>query len=255
MISKIFVSGGSQCIGGGFNLKDVVDVYRTEMNINIENRFDITYPKLVGNYFNSDVIFEGEFGGSINRMIRKTYEYIFNNNVADTLFILEVPPGWRDEFYSNELNRNVNMTIGNILSPDDNTDAANGNDVKDLHKIHKDITNYFYNFIDYEIDKRKWMYSLIGLLSYFQLHKLKYIVMDNGDLQQFLKSQNKSEDDYNLLWFDKGNSLNNWINENGLTIKLETNNKSNDEHLSIKGHQMVAEKIINYVKENKSSFS
>ena len=249
------MSGGSQCIGGGFNLKDVVDVYRTEMNINIENRFDITYPKLVGNYFNSDVIFEGEFGGSINRMIRKTYEYIFNNNVADTLFILEVPPGWRDEFYSNELNRNVNMTIGNILSPDDNTDAANGNDVKDLHKIHKDITNYFYNFIDYEIDKRKWMYSLIGLLSYFQLHKLKYIVMDNGDLQQFLKSQNKSEDDYNLLWFDKGNSLNNWINENGLTIKLETNNKSNDEHLSIKGHQMVAEKIINYVKENKSSFS
>lgn len=255
MISKIFVSGGSQCIGGGFNLKDVVDVYRTEMNINIENRFDITYPKLVGNYFNSDVIFEGEFGGSINRMIRKTYEYIFNNNVADTLFILEVPPGWRDEFYSNELNRNVNMTIGNILSPDDNTDAANGNDVKDLHKIHKDITNYFYNFIDYEIDKRKWMYNLVGLLSYFQLHKLKYIVMDNGDLQQFLKSQNKSEDDYNLLWFDKGNSLNNWINENGLTIKLETNNKSNDEHLSIKGHQMVAEKIINYVKENKSSFS
>jgi hypothetical protein len=255
MISKIFVSGGSQCIGGGFNLKDVVDVYRTEMNINIENRFDITYPKLVGNYFNSDVIFEGEFGGSINRMIRKTYEYIFNNNVADTLFILEVPPGWRDEFYSNELNRNVNMTIGNILSPDDNTDVANGNDVKDLHKIHKDITNYFYNFIDYEIDKRKWMYNLVGLLSYFQLHKLKYIVMDNGDLQQFLKSQNKSEDDYNLLWFDKGNSLNNWINENGLTIKLETNNKSNDEHLSIKGHQMVAEKIINYVKENKSSFS
>jgi hypothetical protein len=255
MISKIFVSGGSHCIGGGFNWENVVDVYRTEMNINIENGFDITYPKLLGNYFNSDVIFEGEFGGSINRMIRKTYEYIFNNNVADTLFILEVPPGWRDEFYSNELNRNVNMTIGNILSPDDNTDVANGNDVKDLHKIHKDITNYFYNFIDYEIDKRKWMYSLIGLLSYFQLHKLKYIVMDNGDLQQFLKSQNKSEDDYNLLWFDKGNSLNNWINENGLTIKLETNNKSNDEHLSIKGHQMVAEKIINYVKENKSSFS
>jgi hypothetical protein len=255
MISKIFVSGGSHCIGGGFNWEDVVDVYRTEMNINIENRFDITYPKLVGNYFNSDVIFKGEFGGSINRMIRKTYEYIFNNNVADTLFILEVPPGWRDEFYSNELNRNVNMTIGNILSPDDNTDVANGNDVKDLHKIHKDITNYFYNFIDYEIDKRKWMYNLVGLLSYFQLHKLKYIVMDNGDLQQFLKSQNKSEDDYNLLWFDKGNSLNNWINENGLTIKLETNNKSNDEHLSIKGHQMVAEKIINYVKENKSSFS
>jgi hypothetical protein len=255
MISKIFVSGGSHCIGGGFNWEDVVDVYRTEMNINIENRFDITYPKLVGTYFNSDVIFEGEFGGSINRMIRKTYEYVFNNNVADTLFILEVPPGWRDEFYSNELNRNVNMTIGNILSPDDNTDVANGNDVKDLHKIHKDITNYFYNFIDYEIDKRKWMYNLIGLISYFQLHKLKYIVMDNGDLQQFLKMQNKSEDDYNLLWFDKGNSLNNWINENGLTIKLETNNKSNDEHLSIKGHQMVAEKIINYVKENKSSFS
>jgi hypothetical protein len=255
MISKIFVSGGSHCIGGGFNWEDVVNVYRTEMNINIKNRFDITYPKLVSNYFNCDVIFEGEFGGSINRMIRKTYEYIFNNDVTNILFILEVPPGWRDEFYSNELNRNVNMTIGNILSPDDNTDVANGNDIKDLHIIHKNITNYFYNFIDYEIDKRKWMYSLVGLFSYFKLHKLKYIVIDNGDFQQFLKFQNKSEDDYNLMWFDKGNTLHNWINENKLTIKLETNNKSNDEHLGIKGHQMVAEKIINYVKENKLSFS
>jgi len=255
MISKIFVSGGSHCIGGGFNWEEVVNVYRTEMNINIENRFNITYPRLIANYFNSDVIFEGEFGGSINRMIRKTYEYIFNNDVIDTLFILEVPPGWRDEFYSNELNRNINMTIGNILSPDDNTDVASGNDVKDLHKIHKEITNYFYNFIDYEIDKRKWMYNLVGLLSYFKLHNLKYIMIDNGDFQQFLKSQNKSEDDYNLLWFDKGNALNNWINDIGLTIKIETNNKSNDEHLGIKGHQMVAEKIINYVKENKSSFS
>ena len=254
-VSKIFVTGGSHCIGGGFNWDEVINLYKTEMNFNINNRFDITYSKLVGNYLNSDVIYEGEFGGSINRMIRKTYEYIFNNDSTDTLFILEVPPGWRDEFYSNELNRSVNMTIGNILSADDSTDTTCGNDVEDLHKIHKGIINYFYNFIDYEVDKRKWMYSLVGLFSYFKLHKLKYVIMDNGDFQQFLKSTNKSEDDYNLLWFDKGNSLNNWINENGLTIKVETNNKSNDEHLSIKGHQMVAEKIINYVKENKSLFS
>ncbi len=254
-IDKIFVTGGSQCIGGGFNWDKVIDIYKTQLNININNRFDITYPKLVGNYFNCDIIFEGEFGGSINRLINKTYDYIFNNDVTNTLFIIEMPPGWRDEFYSVELNRNVNMTIGNILSPDDETDVACGNDVKDLHKIHKDISNYFYKFVDYNKDRKKWMNSIMGLLSYLKLNNLNYILIDSGDFQTYLRNYNLNENDYNLLWFDNGNAMNNWINDHNLTIKKETNGLSNDEHMGIKGHQLVAEKIIKYVEENKTSFS
>ena len=37
--------------------------------------------------------------------------------------------------------------------------------------------------------------------------------------------------------------------------KKETNGLSNDEHMGIKGHQLVAEKIIKYVEENKARIS
>jgi hypothetical protein len=253
-INKIFVTGGSHCIGGGFNWNKTIEIYKS-LGINVGSRFDVTYPKIVGNYFNCDVIFEGEFGGSVNRMINKTYDHIFNNDTKDTIFILEIPPGWRDEFYSVELNRYVNMTIGNILSPDDETDVACGNNVNDLHRIHKDVTNYFYKFVDYDKDRKKWMNGIMGLLSYLKLNNLKYILIDSGDFQTYIRVNNLNESDYNFLWFDNGNAMNNWINEKSLTIKKETNGLSNDEHMGIKGHQLVAEKIIKYVEENKARIS
>lgn len=253
-INKIFVSGGSHCIGGGFNWESVLNIYQKNGYV-INNRFDVTYPKLVANHFNCDVIFEGDFGGSINRMIRKTYEYIFNNETSETLFIFEIPPGWRDEFYSIKLKRYVNMTIGNILSPDDESDVAGGNDPNDIKLIHKNISDYFYNFVDYDIDIKKWMFELVGLFSYLRLKTISYIIIDNGDFQNFLRLNNKPEDEYNFLWFNNGNAMHNWINDEKLTIKLETKGESNDEHLGMKGHQLVADKIIKYVKENKSSFS
>jgi hypothetical protein len=54
-----------------------------------------------------DIVNEGESGGSITRIIRKTYEYIIKNkkDIKETLFIFEIPPGWRDEYYSNKLKR------------------------------------------------------------------------------------------------------------------------------------------------------
>jgi hypothetical protein len=145
MISKIFVSGGSQCIAGGFLHEEVKKVYNENFNIEINNHLDYAYPNILAKKLNVDIINEGASGGSITRMIRKTYEYITKNkkDINETLFIFEVPPGWRDEYYSNELNRYVNMTIGNICSPHDITDAANGHNPNDIFKIHKDISNFF----------------------------------------------------------------------------------------------------------------
>lgn len=254
MMNKIFVSGGSHCIGGGFNWSNVIEIYK-QNGYDIKNRYDITYAKILANHFNFDIIFEGEFGGSVNRMVRKTYEYIFQNRGNETLFIFEVPPGWRDEFHSNELKRLVNMTIGNIYSPHDETDVSCGHNPNDMILIHKNITNYFYNFVDYDFDVNKWMLSLFGLISYIKLKNYKYILIDSGDFQKFLRKNNENESEYNFLWFDKGNAMNNWINDHELTIKKETNGLSNDEHLSIHGHKLVAEKIINYINENKTFFS
>lgn len=118
MFNKIYVNGGSQCIAAGFIWNNVKDVYK-ENGVVINNHLEFSYPYILSEKLNVELVNEGSPGGSISRMIRKTYDYIFNNDVSNTLFILEVPPGWREEYFSLELNRYVNMTIGNILSAED----------------------------------------------------------------------------------------------------------------------------------------
>jgi hypothetical protein len=248
MIKKIFVSGGSQCIAGGFIHNEVKKAYKEKFNIEVKDHLDFAYPNILAKKLGVDIVNEGASGGSITRMIRKTYEYIIKNkkDINETLFIFEVPPGWRDEYYSNELKRHVNMTIGNICSPDDETDAANGHNPKDIYKIHKDISNFFYNFIDDEVHKTKMMTGLLGFMSFIKLNNLNYILNDTGDFDTFL-SRNNLERDYNFVWFsDKFEyPMWQWAGEQKLLIKHETNGASKDEHMGIKGNELMATKLYN----------
>lgn len=248
MINKIYINGGSQCIAAGFIWSDVKDIYKNR-GIIIDSHLDVSYPHLLSKRLGVDLVNEGAPGGSINRMIRKTFDYIFNNDISNTLFILEIPPGWRDEFYSIELKRYVNITIGNILSADDKTEEANGHSVKDLHRIHKHVTNYFYNFIDDEIDQQKVMLNLLGLLSYFKLNNIKYLIIDSGSFHTFMYRK-KQPTDYKFVWFDNHEfSMNDWINKNKLAIKFETDNLSNEEHMGIEGNKLVAEKLFKIISD------
>jgi hypothetical protein len=248
MIKKIFVSGGSQCIAGGFIHNEVKKAYKEKFNIEVNNHLDFAYPNILAKKLGVDIVNEGASGGSITRMIRKTYEYIIKNkkDINETLFIFEVPPGWRDEYYSNELKRHVNMTIGNIYSPDDETDAASGHNPKDIYKIHKDISNFFYNFIDDEVHKTKMMIGLLGFMSFIKLNNLNYILNDTGDFDTFL-SRNNLERNYNFVWFsDKFEyPMWQWAGEQKLLIKHETDGTSKDEHMGIKGNELMATKLYN----------
>ena len=246
MFNKIYVNGGSQCIAAGFIWNNVKDVYK-ENGVVINNHLEFSYPYILSEKLNVELVNEGSPGGSISRMIRKTYDYIFNNDVSNTLFILEVPPGWREEYFSLELNRYVNMTIGNILSADDETDTACGHSGKDLHKIHKNITNYFYNFIDDKVELEKNMFHLLGLLSYLKLNNIKYLIIDTGDFHTYLYRR-KQPLNYNFVWFDvEPMPMWDWINKNNLKIVNETNGLSRDEHMGIEGNKLVAEKLFKII--------
>lgn len=250
MINKIFVSGGSQCIGGGFIWDDVKKIYQ-EMGIEITNNLDMAYPKILADKLGAELINEGAPGGSITRMIRKTYEFLFNEtNKNDVLVILEIPPGWRDEYYSTEFKRYFNITIGNILSYNDSTDVASGNNPEDYKVIYKNVTNHFYNFIDDKLHLEKMMLNLLGLLSYLQLNKIKYLLIDTGDFDTFLMRRNQPRM-FNHVWFSDNFEypMWQWINENKLLIKDETKGQSNDEHMGIEGNKLVAEKLYNIINE------
>ena len=56
-IKKIYISGGSQCIGGGFNWPEVKKVYKEVFNLEIENHLDVAYPTIVGKIGIIDISF------------------------------------------------------------------------------------------------------------------------------------------------------------------------------------------------------
>jgi len=258
-IKKIYVCGGSQCIGAGFIWKDVKKIYKEYHDIDIDNHLDFAYPNILAKKLNADIINEGAPGGSVTRMLRKTYDYLLENysTIKETLVILEVPPGWREELNSIDLGRTINMTVGNILSPDDETDVACGNNKKDTHKIHKDATTYFNSFVDYYFERDKWMANLVGLVSFLKLNDVQHIIMDSGDLDYFLKRK-KVNLKYNFVWFSDSfeRPMGQWAEEEKLLIKHETSGLSNDEHMGIRANQMVADKLYKMItNENQSSVS
>lgn len=253
--NKIYVNGCSFSCGGGFNWDDVKQIYKSHLNIEILNHSDVSYPKLIAQELGFNLINHAILGGSSNRLVRTTYQYIFENinTLNNTLFLLEIPPFWRDELYSNELNRLINLTISSVHSYSDNTDYANGHDIKDLRKIHGNLTNYFYNFVDLTFEKNKMMSHLFGLISYMKLSNIKFKLIDNGDFYNFYERNNIMIDENDFVWFNK-RPLCHYMNENEILIKHETDGLSRDEHLGIEGNKIVANKIIEHLYENKTLF-
>jgi len=72
---------------------------------------DFSFPTLVGKYFNYDVIDDSKSGGSLNRITRMTWEYMRQNiqYFDSTVYLLEIPNGFRDEVYSNKYRRFFNI--------------------------------------------------------------------------------------------------------------------------------------------------
>ena len=89
------------------------------------NEFDwvrekYNYANVVAEYFKVSLINESIFGGSLDRLIRKTTNFIINTSKDDlkkTLFLIEIPPIGRGEMYFCDEQR-----YGNFTSGEDNFD-------------------------------------------------------------------------------------------------------------------------------------
>ena len=244
---KLYVNGCSFSCGNGLDLIEIKKLYKEKKGIDIVNHLNFAYPNIFAKKYGIEIINDAIPGGSLNRMIRKTYGYIFNNtdSLKDTLFILELPPMWRDEFYSNKLDRLLNITWGTIKHPDtDLTNIRNGYDVSDILSIHKDLENYFKNFIDIDFEEKKSMKNMLGLLSYLIINDLNYILIDCSGFDDFLK-KNSLKDDYNFLWFDN-KKMHHWIDDNKLRISDELDIEI-DRHAGIDGNKIIAEKLEEYI--------
>lgn len=249
--NKIYANGCSFTCAGGLNWPECQKIYKNYLNIDIINHMDFAYPNILSKKLGVDIINESVCGGSINRMVRTTYQYIFKNknDLKNTLFILEVPPSWRDEFYSNILNRTINITPNSINNKNDRTDVANGYDINDMDKIYKQIKEYFFNFVDIDYDMFKFTTNLFGLLSYIKMNNWNYLLLDCGTFNNFIK-HNNLDNDYNYVWIE-GMPLCEWISLKDISIKHETNGKFIDGHSGIYGNHKIAEHLYYIVTNEK----
>jgi GTPase SAR1 family protein len=245
--NKIYANGCSFSCAGGLNYELIRREYKDILNISIDNYIEYAYPNVIANLLNINIFNDAESGGSLNRIIRTTYQYIYNNqiDISNTLFILEVPPGWRDEIYSNKLDRFMNVTWGTINILDNNFgDIANGDNILDIKEVHSNLVSSFNNFTNTDIEIQKSMNNFLGLLSFMKLQNIKFVIIDNAGFETFLKSINY-KNNFDFIWFED-KQMHIWFMESKLTISDELGIKI-DGHAGIEGNIKIAEIILKYL--------
>jgi hypothetical protein len=249
---KIYANGCSFTGAGGINFEYIRKKYLEILGIQLDDNYiQYAYPNILGKELSIDVHNEATSGGSMNRLIRKTYQYVYNNQstISQTLFMLELPPMWREEVYCNQLDRLMNVTWGTIKEPaTDMTDVAAGYDIGDLKKIHKELESYFYNFINTDFEYKKSMNNFLGLMYFLKNKNVNVILIDNTFFKEFLQTNNLKHD-FNFVNFDNM-PMSSWFAKNNLTINDELGLKI-DGHAGISGNIQIANIVLKYLISNK----
>ena len=239
MFNKIYANGCSFTKAGGLDQYHIRQKYKKILNIDLDNDYiQYAYPNIIGKKLKVPIVNEAESGASLNRLIRTTYEYVYKNQstISETLFILELPTMWRDEIYSNYLDRTMNINQAMI-------------DGHNMHKeLLKNLQSYFYNFVNVEFDYKKTMNNLLGLMYFLKHNNLNVILLDNSNFENFLKS-NKLKHDFKFVSFED-KLMHQWFNSNKLTIADELGIDI-DKHAGIIGNEKIADIVLNYLDDNK----
>jgi hypothetical protein len=214
---------------------------------------DYSYPTLVANKFKYNLIDDSRYGGSINRIIRMCWEYIIskNNLIEDTIFILEIPNGFRDEIYSNQYNKYFNITGGSLSNPQDKTeDSIEWLDIK------KNVINNYYNFSNFDEFFKKEYINLMSLIFYIKQKTNKIYLIQPFDIthryglyDNLINYENiikLSDSSFNENEYD---FIQDMCKNEKLSIGNELNNGNENTHPGISGHRKLAEIIIKHLKK------
>jgi hypothetical protein len=250
MMKKLYVNGCSWTDGDLLDHEGVLKHF----GLNGVGR-DYSYPKIVADYFKLDLIDESRYGGSLNRIVRMSWDFLMNNNspISETMFIFEIPNGFRDEIYSNKIDKYFNITSGNLHNPNDKTENN-----KEWHEMKNDIVKNYYDFCNFDEFSKKEYMNLIGLISYIKHYTNKiYLIQPNDKINKYglynilINYTNiikLSDSTFNL---NEYNTIEDMCKNEKLSVGYELNNGIEDTHPGISGHKKLAEIIIKHIKKNK----
>jgi len=238
--------------GEHFNGKTLFNNYDwVRQDTNISGRLKKHYEGL-------PLIDESIYGGSLQRVVRKTYNWIFNNDkqAKETLFILEWPIGVRNEMYIPLQKRYVNYTAN--FDNFDNIDPY-------LHRlmINEIAPNFFADGVAFLED----LQALVGLLSYIKSIGGTYLIL----LDEFPFDKISEETVSYVNKHQIKNILNNTIVPNAVvfekdgkktrsmieyyreyeeaTFTIDTMGELVDDHNSIRASKLITEQIIKNINE------
>jgi hypothetical protein len=226
------------------------------------NQFDwvrekYNYASRVAEYFNVPIINESIFGGSLHRVIRKTLKYIIetpDEELKSTLFILEIPPPGRQEMYF--CNQPEGARYCNFTQSEDNFDFITDENFKTTRE-------YYKNSFEFNIDVIEEFIKLYCLINLFKTKNINYIflqsdlgrfqIIDRNNTGRYLNYDKMVEiqNDINKhsIKFDESYDFVHWFGvEKKATFKHDCPDISFDGHNSIRGSKLIADYIINYIK-------
>jgi hypothetical protein len=248
MITRIYVNGCSWTDGDVLETNGLFG----KLGINGKGR-DYSYPTLVGEYFNYDVIDDSRFGGSLNRITRMVWEYMKLNiqYFENTVYLLELPNGFRDEVYSNKYKKFFNISSGSLLYDNDATETS-----KEYKNIREDIVNMFYEFVDEGQFKTKEYINFMNLLFYLKTKNIPFFILQPKSIDQISYLFNDIFDEQNVIEIaDESFNVKSYdfiqhmCKAEKLSIGDELDGIVEDTHPGISGHKKMSEIIIKHMEK------
>lgn len=272
--NKLYSNGCSYMWGHGHNNADIFHLFDETKDIDTTqkmvydnnsffNNYDwvrkkFQYPKLVADHFGLELIDESIYGGSFQRVFRKTMQYILKTkDISDTIFLLEWPNGSRSEFYSNYDKRFINLTAKRDNF--DNVDEDDFGTAGAWYARFFDANIFEFNEIMMGVTLKSFIESKGGLVVFALCDNLEFC-WKHDDLR--LLQKYTTEDDLtdfihneiytNSVLFSKGlnktmNLVYYYLHLEKSAFKYDTNGIFKDEHNSFRGSRLIADNIIKHI--------
>jgi len=255
----LYTNGTSITAGGGFEeyefRQDVRDAYKQKDITLPDTQRECSYPYFISKGLNLELINESKSGSGINRLIRTTQKWIEENKdkVDETIFLLEVQPGIRLDWYVKEwkdygiLNAHKNsegkypFTLVKDWFKDNIEEQVEWN-----QKFEQSIDGYFDNFFDEDEQYHSQAFAIVCFVSYLNNKNIDYLISyEKNNISTFGDELDK------LVPYEKNldnvfdGSVWSYAQKNKMLISDECEN--GDNHIGYNGNQFVANKIVKFI--------
>lgn len=263
----LYVNGSSVSAGGGFEpytfRHDIRDSYQLAGIPIPETQIECSYSYMISKELNLELINESKSGSGVDRLIRKTLQFILENGdkINKTIFILEIQMGLRLDWYVNEWSKYGVLNAGyNPSQKDDNkylftlvkdwyTDDTNKQNEWN-QKYDRDINGYLNNFFSHDIHFQRESDKILMFISFLNQLNLDYLISMPKSLspayQSIISKILPVNKNLNNLFLDM--DLWEFTKNYKLLISFEISNSDN--HIGYKGNKKVARIISNYIKND-----